>query len=550
RTFHVSSKFNIFHVVFDSFQTDVFLEILDDKPFYKKSFEGFTIFADNAASYIWTSMAYPLIFSSQDHTKYEVDRIYGGRPFLKELFEDGWKLNITFDWSDSWYDGDIKLNGYNSIWRKMNPKAKGECIYSILGVKILKEAPVLLDLSLFRSFPSVLKKTIYNDGKWFFQEHLSNIYVNWFAYAYHSKELFNEYLNNLTVTTDEPTYNLIHLNIPHRPFVLDENCAYQPMDKPEWWDFSREKYYKQAHCAVRLMLDFLEKLRELDIYKSSVILFQSDTGAGIDIEMKNLPEDDSDSFVDKIRHYSIKQLAAYATPLLAVKKANETKPLEVSFAPVNQVDTRCSVLRFAGIDVCEDNEKTFFSLGESESRARIFVTNSWETRTSGNINRYHKFEIIGRVADFKSWIDRGVIFKPNHYSVVSVENATSQYTWNREGWGRVGGPYPERNIDKRVVWIFGPRAVIEFYYPEGSEKLRLNVRGRPIYDNLKILVKVNNKTVGEHTFLDRRRWENVEISFEALRGVNRIEIESSKWLEDAKLDPRPLSVLLETISIR
>ena len=156
---------------------------------------------------------------------------------------------------------------------------------------------------------------------------------------------------------------------------------------------------------------FLDKLRELNIYNNSIILFQSDTGLGIDAEMENFPENGREDIVDEITGYDIKRLAAYAMPLLAVKRAYSSEPMQISWAPVNQANTRSSILELAGIDISSEKEKTFFSVSESEKRRRVFITNSWESRTRGLIDKYHKFEIIGKVNDFNSWIDYGVLSK-------------------------------------------------------------------------------------------------------------------------------------------
>ena len=62
--FDMSAKQNIIHFVLDSFQTDVFLQLIEEHELYKE-FSGFTLFYENSGVTPHTSFAIPAIFTGQ-----------------------------------------------------------------------------------------------------------------------------------------------------------------------------------------------------------------------------------------------------------------------------------------------------------------------------------------------------------------------------------------------------------------------------------------------------------------------------------------------------
>ena len=59
-----SPDLNIVHLVFDNFQTDVFLDLVREKSF-EDELDGFVLFPDNAAVAPHTALAVPAIFSGR-----------------------------------------------------------------------------------------------------------------------------------------------------------------------------------------------------------------------------------------------------------------------------------------------------------------------------------------------------------------------------------------------------------------------------------------------------------------------------------------------------
>ena len=66
-------------------------------------------------------------------------------------------------------------------------------------------------------------------------------------------------------------YSFIHLLMPHSPYVLRADCSFEQSvvktDMPE-----------QVQCTMRLLLEFLEALHELDRFDGSLIVVNADHG--------------------------------------------------------------------------------------------------------------------------------------------------------------------------------------------------------------------------------------------------------------------------------
>ena len=78
------------------------------------------------------------------------------------------------------------------------------------------------------------------------------------------------------VAHDRPNYKYLHIGVPHWPVSLDANCNYTGA-RP----LRRANYTDQARCGIRRVGEFLDKLRQLGLYDSSLIIVSSDHGTDL-----------------------------------------------------------------------------------------------------------------------------------------------------------------------------------------------------------------------------------------------------------------------------
>ncbi len=95
--------------------------------------------------------------------------------------------------------------------------------------------------------------------------------------------IFERFLENIESLV-EPTYNFVHLQVPHPPNIHDSDCKIvgesASVTKAHYMSWT-SGYQKQMSCANKLAKRFIDKLKELNIFDSSLIIIQSDHGSGL-----------------------------------------------------------------------------------------------------------------------------------------------------------------------------------------------------------------------------------------------------------------------------
>ncbi len=92
---------------------------------------------------------------------------------------------------------------------------------------------------------------------------------------------------------DEPSlpgtgrYTLVHLLLPHNPFVLTADCGQGDVRRGT-------DALAQSACAALVLRRFLDRLRELDRLRDSVVLVQSDHGSNVRFEQGVLVPTEND----------------------------------------------------------------------------------------------------------------------------------------------------------------------------------------------------------------------------------------------------------------
>ena len=268
--FDLSRTKNVIHIVLDGFQSDVFDDILrDDRERLDKSFSGAVFFADHAGAFPTTIASIPAMLTGdtsyrneQPLQSYFRDRFEDGSLF-KSLRAAGYRVDNITAWQ---YDNSSETHVY--------PIPRPYVSYREYARFAAWE---LADLSLFRHAPHVLREGIYNDQKWRLQQVFGPRDTS--TRRYHSGNgaaVLDEFARRLTPAVDGPLYKFMHIGIPHLPVVLNANCEFiGAVRSPD-----RAAYKGQARCAVTKVTAILDRLKELGLYDSSLIVISSDHGIG------------------------------------------------------------------------------------------------------------------------------------------------------------------------------------------------------------------------------------------------------------------------------
>jgi hypothetical protein len=156
---------------------------------------------------------------------------------------------------------------------------------------------------------------------------------------------------------------------------------------------------------------FLDRLRALNLYDSSLIVISSDHGVRLAPRQFG-----RDRFVPD---GPISEIAGRAMALLIVKPPHSAGPLRVSYAPTTISDIPATVLDALGLPKTLPGEPAL-KLEEATRRERSFAHYMWENQDWRQTYFEHLdlFRIDGRLRDGESWTLTDSLYAPDADSAV------------------------------------------------------------------------------------------------------------------------------------
>ena len=314
---------NIYHVILDGYQADFFPQTLS--PEYRTVLSGFINYPNNVSLYPVTNMSLPSIFTGRrlpdnlSNVEYMRRAFNTDASFLYWLRRAGYK---TLAYAPLVYEFDLTLFDHVTF-HQHNPEA---------------EALVEMNTATFKRLwfwansPRLFTRLLLNT-EWFFQFGEDDLTLvknkNFlpFSVPITSYLSFENYLRQEAQLPARGRYTLIHLIIPHAPEVLTSDCNY---------DFGGRttSQLEQAGCATRLLVEFVERLRELDRLDDSLVIAHADHGAY-----------DPNS---KAGTHSAESVSLGA--LLLIKPIGAHGEMTVSSAKSTLVDVAPTLLQAAGVE--------------------------------------------------------------------------------------------------------------------------------------------------------------------------------------------------------
>lgn len=260
--FLFSKTKNVLVLLLDTFQSDIFSEIVEASPELKASFDGFTYFPNTVGSARTTYLALPTIHSGlvyhEDMPLRDFFRkALGESSFVSKLHAAGYESDyLTLSLADEMVPHDATINTTVSA------------LYSA-GKEVRIGAFYLLGMALFRSAPHALKQSTY-DGTHFITElDIGRSYVV-------NGDLFLQKLSEEAHVTDKARMlKFVHLMDTHPPAELDASC----IERAAPWNRANAK--AQYTCALKRVAQLLQSLKRLNVYDQTSIVILGDHGAGL-----------------------------------------------------------------------------------------------------------------------------------------------------------------------------------------------------------------------------------------------------------------------------
>ena len=461
----LSSKQNIIHFVLDSFQTDIFLQLIEENDLHGE-FSGFTLFYENAAVSPHTSFAIPAIFSGQLYdgsrppADYYQESIRGG--FQNVLYNKGYTVNLIPKMS--------MRTGSFSNYFMVSSHYRG----AVDDLKRQNTAQ-LVDVALFRSSPHFLRKFIFDAGNWLLlplfrgETNIPSIV---------DKAFLEDYIDGLRVDTDEPAYHFIHIKPPHPPYVTLADGSYAGENLPN----TRENFLNESRPVIDLMRQYIAKLKSLGIYENALIILQGDHGS----EIKPI-----------VNGKEVDVCLRRSAALLAIKPPAATGILKVSNTQTSILDIAPTILAYSG-----ETTTSVFDLDPDLQRQRSFIiVDSKKEQT-----RVSYYSINGSVFDPKSC-------KQEKRLTVAIEKPAYKYG-TRIQFGMTGNGDSFMGVgwsacDALFCWSDGHLSRITLPVEASSEDLDLHIRLlpfviKPKISRQRIRVSVNGLQLAEWTGTEKK----------------------------------------------
>ncbi len=378
--FRFSTTRNVLVVLTDSFQSDLFAEIVAANPKLRGELDGFTYFPDTVGAAASTFVSLPTIHSgrSYDPSKtlgatYERDIRNGS--FLVSLASAGFETTLA-----------------NPLGSKAMPRkasfVTSEVVLGGARAAAREEYGELLDISLFRAAPATLKRLIFNGGAWRTRAWVRDRTAG--NRPYRDLRMLATLGERVVVSGDHPTAKFLHTFISHPPVEVDERCL--PLAKPR--ALSRDSMRVQLKCTVEALVELFSVLKQRGTYDGTVIGIVADHGLG-------LPRPDLSAQPGRTRSWA--SMEASANPLLLYKPMHEHGPLRDSARAMHIGDLAGMICAETG--ACGAAFRSGDPDGSGERRRRVFHQYEWSRQywTNQRISSLKTYAIRGPVWAVRSW---------------------------------------------------------------------------------------------------------------------------------------------------
>jgi hypothetical protein len=520
--FQFSEKLNVIHILLDSFQSDVFLELVKEESF-EDDLDGFTLFFDNAAVASSTTFSLPAIFSG---------KIYDGSLPANEYYDQAIKSGISDHLYGLGYR--VRLTPVRSMHasRSTSYFPTPSQYTADGGGYAFHEAVFLFDVSLFRLSPHFFRHLVYNENSWLLSDMMSKSPNET---SFQHKAFFRDYASKLSVVGTAPAYHFVHLNPPHPPYVTLPNgsSAGKPLAP------TRENFKNEAKYILRVFVFFLDRLRELGLYDSALIVLQGDHGSRFD------------PIVDGVAKPG---LPLRSPALLTVKPPGAKGPLRLSRVPSSVSDVPATLQALLGLEH-EFPGTSVYELTEGEERERLYIVYRGDQEDPEIL----QYRLMGSVYGSENWSLKG--------KVRVAQDVMEEYKWGEPvQFGVAGNATPYLGTGwttpmSRSSWNNGTEASLNFLLPPTQSELELEIHLKPflfpgVLDRQRVRVSIGSVEIGEWV-LTENAFQRVRMTIpnESISGPN---VKISLGLPDAEspiqinagADVRKLAIAVSSLRLR
>lgn len=283
---------NIFIFILDRASNSYWIDAFERFPKYKELFDGFT-FYNNNVSLASTTIGISALYGGYDYLPYEMST--NGKYILKDKHNEsllmlpialekyGYKSAILEPvYANYKMIPDLTIfKNYTNINAFNNDAVYENSIHSYSNNMdvISSNENIMIRFSIFRMLPINLRYSFYSDGNWF---NINNFDINLSIYTY---AILKNTKNLINIKEKGNYYNILHNMITHEPQFFASDFLPHFYSKPSAQEdleiykdeFSTKHFYANV-ASMNAVLEFLDFLKNNDIYDNTKIIIVSDHG--------------------------------------------------------------------------------------------------------------------------------------------------------------------------------------------------------------------------------------------------------------------------------
>lgn len=392
-------KENVVVLMLDMFQGSYPEEIFNSNPELKETYRGFTWFPNTLTTSYYTNSALPGIIGGWDFSPQEInkdkDKILFDKISQSYIYAIDKSKSRGFDTSvvnPVYFKSalgkieELKKLGANvatnSSFRELSTSDDST------GESSKSQGRLLASVGLFRAVPYLLKPRVYNKGSWF------NLEESNYKYVSDNVAFIKALSTKSNIGSSNSTYKIFNSEITHTPFGITKdgeilNSGNADKDAPNSVD-GLNSYYS-AYWSLVWIGDFLNWLRDNDIYDNTRVIVVSDHGNAFDNPYKTPFEN-----LDQLDNLGagLKKLSRL-NPLLLVKDFNSNEELNIDNSLMSNADVHN--ISFDGLD----------SIPVEENRIlETIILNKWKTvelETTNTFEYKYHYRVEGSLIDLNNW---------------------------------------------------------------------------------------------------------------------------------------------------
>lgn len=378
---------NVVVIMLDRAKSNYFESILDDQPYIKESFEGFTYYPNTISANSHTLIGSPGLYGGYEYLPSEMnkrkdvklkDKHNEALLIMPRIFTEQADFNATvsdLSWGNYSYVSDLsfmseypKINYKHLMTKysaKFNKDVIGDKIPSSLGDGITRN---LFYVSLFRELPPILRPVVYYKGSYLASESTTdlNTIIEYLSELY--------YLNNITDFNSEKSSFIYFCND-----ATHENIDIKSLNliPSESLSFAESNCYDTNTVVLKYLSDWFNYLKENNTWDNTKIIIASDHAMGYGAN--------SDKGYDKTK-YANGRHKDELHPILLVKDFNSKGPVKIDTTFMSNAD----VPTLAFNDVVENPTNPFTGkiISNEAKKDGVYITSSDIFKPHHNNNDY------------------------------------------------------------------------------------------------------------------------------------------------------------------